>query len=122
MGLLRHPMFIVVLFVLVILLFGSSKLPDLARSVGQSMKILKKDVKDMRGDTTPSAPPTATAPVVPGATAEPVAPVPPTLPATPSTPIVPAVHTAPVTPVTPAATTPEAAAPAAVEGDHTPSD
>ena len=121
MGLLRHPMFIVVLFVLVILLFGSSKLPDLARSVGQSMKILKKDVKDMRSDSTPAAPPAAAAPVVPGATAEPVASAPTAAPVTPAIPIAPVMQAGPIIPVVPAATTPEAAAQAAVEGDQTPS-
>jgi sec-independent protein translocase protein TatA len=34
-----------ILLVVVILLFGATKLPDLARSVGQSMKIFKNEVK-----------------------------------------------------------------------------
>lgn len=66
MSLLRHPGFIIVLIVLVILLFGSNKLPDLARSVGQSLKILKKDVKDLRDDDpAESAQPGATTPPPP---------------------------------------------------------
>lgn len=40
----------VILLVLVLLLFGARKLPDLARSVGKSMKIFKSEVKDLRGD------------------------------------------------------------------------
>lgn len=37
------PTLIVILFI-VLLLFGAPKLPALARSLGQSMKILKKEV------------------------------------------------------------------------------
>ena len=44
------PTHIVVLLVLVLLVFGSSKLPDIARSVGQSMKVFKKEVKELRED------------------------------------------------------------------------
>ena len=44
------PTHIVVLLVLVLLVFGSSKLPDIARSVGQSMKVFKKEVKELRDD------------------------------------------------------------------------
>lgn len=40
----------VILLVLVLLLFGARKLPDLARSVGKSMKIFKSEVKDLRED------------------------------------------------------------------------
>ncbi|MGN0110989.1 MAG: twin-arginine translocase TatA/TatE family subunit, partial [Cellulosimicrobium funkei] len=41
MNILRHPATIVVLILLVLLLFGSKRLPDMARSVGQSLKIFK---------------------------------------------------------------------------------
>ena len=44
------PTHIVVLLVLVLLIFGSSKLPDIARSVGQSMKVFKKEVKELRDE------------------------------------------------------------------------
>ncbi|MFC8921905.1 Sec-independent protein translocase subunit TatA [Cellulosimicrobium sp. NPDC057127] len=50
MNILRHPATIVVLILLVVLLFGSRRLPDLARSVGQSLKIFKKEVKELRDD------------------------------------------------------------------------
>lgn len=43
LGNLNGPTLIVILFV-VLLLFGAPKLPALARSLGQSMKILKKEV------------------------------------------------------------------------------
>ncbi len=50
MNILRHPATIIVLVLLVLLLFGSKRLPDMARSVGQSLKIFKKEVKDLRED------------------------------------------------------------------------
>ena len=40
----------VVLLVLVLIVFGSSKLPDIAKSVGQSMKVFKKEIKELRDD------------------------------------------------------------------------
>ena len=40
----------IVLLVLVLIVFGSSKLPDIAKSVGQSMKVFKKDIKELRDD------------------------------------------------------------------------
>ena len=49
------PTHIVVLLVLVLLIFGSSKLPDIARSVGQSMKVFKKEVKELRDDDSKSS-------------------------------------------------------------------
>lgn len=73
----KNPALIVVLLLVIIVLFGSSKLPDVARAVGQSMKILKKDVKDLRDDgSTPQQPPAQAQP--------PAADVPPTA-AAPST-------------------------------------
>lgn len=52
----RNPALLIALILIVIVLFGSSKLPDVARAVGQSLKILKKDVKDLRtDDTTPAS-------------------------------------------------------------------
>ncbi|GAA1735854.1 hypothetical protein GCM10009809_33800 [Isoptericola hypogeus] len=50
MNILRHPAVIIVLILLVVLLFGSRRLPDLARSVGQSLKIFKKEVKELKDD------------------------------------------------------------------------
>ncbi|CAM2794142.1 Sec-independent protein translocase subunit TatA [Actinomyces slackii] len=44
------PWQIVVLVVLVILVFGAGRLPDIAKSVGQSMKVFKKEVKELRED------------------------------------------------------------------------
>ncbi|NKY39627.1 Sec-independent protein translocase subunit TatA [Cellulomonas septica] len=41
---------IIVLVLVVLLLFGANRLPGLAKSVGQSMKIFKTEVKDLRDD------------------------------------------------------------------------
>ncbi|KFD44355.1 Sec-independent protein translocase subunit TatA [Cellulosimicrobium cellulans] len=57
MGMLK-PWHIIVLVVVVLLLFGARRLPDLARSVGQSLKIFKSEVKDLRDDD-PTPPPAA---------------------------------------------------------------
>lgn len=48
------------ILVLVVLLFGARRLPDLARSVGQSLKIFKSEVKDLREEDEPREPGTAT--------------------------------------------------------------
>lgn len=49
MGMLK-PWHIIVLVVVILLLFGARRLPDLARSVGQSLKIFKKEVKELTED------------------------------------------------------------------------
>lgn len=46
----------IVLLVVVLIVFGANKLPDITRNVGRSMKIFKEEVKDLRDDT-PSTPP-----------------------------------------------------------------
>ncbi|WP_448629426.1 Sec-independent protein translocase subunit TatA [Cellulomonas soli] len=65
------PWHIIVLLVVIILLFGANRLPDLARSLGQSLKIFKAEVKDLTADDKPAAPPAPAAPqppVQPGTT------------------------------------------------------
>jgi sec-independent protein translocase protein TatA len=44
------PWKILIIAVVVIVLFGSRKLPDAARSLGRSMRILKAEIKDMHED------------------------------------------------------------------------
>lgn len=41
---------LVVIIVLAILLFGAPKLPQMARNLGQSMRIFKSEVKQMKDD------------------------------------------------------------------------
>ncbi len=52
------PWKILIVAVVLIVLFGSKKLPDAARSLGKSMRILKTEVQDLHGhDETPVAQP-----------------------------------------------------------------
>ncbi|MFC8192281.1 Sec-independent protein translocase subunit TatA [Cellulomonas sp. NPDC057328] len=60
---------ILIVLVVVVLLFGANRLPGLARSVGQSMKIFKNEVKDLADDDRRDAAATrttVTGPAVPG--------------------------------------------------------
>ncbi|WP_372699272.1 Sec-independent protein translocase subunit TatA [Arthrobacter sp. JSM 101049] len=41
---------IVIIVVLALILFGAPKLPGLARSLGQSMRIFKSEVRQMKDD------------------------------------------------------------------------
>jgi len=50
------PWKILIIAVLIIVLFGSKKLPYAARSLGQSMRILKKEVQGLHEDEPESAP------------------------------------------------------------------
>jgi sec-independent protein translocase protein TatA len=63
-----HWLIVVLVFVL---LFGSKRLPEAARALGKSMRILKTEVKGLHDDTPdaasppqalPTAPPTASVP------------------------------------------------------------
>ncbi len=53
MNLLRHPATIIVLILLIVLLFGSHRLPDVARSLGQSLKTFKGEVRELQDDDAP---------------------------------------------------------------------
>ena len=50
MRILSHPATLVFLLLLVVVLFGYKRLPDVAKSVGQSMKIFKSEIKTMNDD------------------------------------------------------------------------
>lgn len=75
MGGLGAPELIIILLV-VLLLFGSTKLPKLAKSLGEASKEFKKGIGD--GET--AAPAAAVPPVAPVAPPAPAAPVPPLMP------------------------------------------
>ncbi|WP_034621708.1 Sec-independent protein translocase subunit TatA [Cellulomonas sp. URHE0023] len=53
---------VIVLLIVVLLLFGAKRLPDVAKSVGQSLKIFKSEVKDLRTDDAPLTDPPNTPP------------------------------------------------------------
>ncbi|MDR2254731.1 MAG: Sec-independent protein translocase subunit TatA [Arthrobacter sp.] len=46
---------LVIIIVLALLLFAGPKLPKLARSLGQSMRIFKSEVRQMKEDDKPTA-------------------------------------------------------------------
>ena len=50
-----EPWHVIVILALLVLLFGSRKLPDAARSVGQSLRIFKSEMKAAAKDDTPAA-------------------------------------------------------------------
>ena len=55
------PWKILIVALVIIVLFGSKKLPSAARSLGQSMRILKKEVQGLHEDEPESRPPDAQA-------------------------------------------------------------
>ena len=46
-----HPATIIVVILLIVLLFGAPKLPGMARSLGQSMRIFKTEVEGPKNDS-----------------------------------------------------------------------
>ncbi len=55
------PWKILIVAIVIIVLFGSRKLPDAARSLGKSMRILKSEVSSMHEDEPQTAPAPAVA-------------------------------------------------------------
>jgi sec-independent protein translocase protein TatA len=90
-----------------VLIFGAKKLPDAARGIGRSMRILKSEVSAMHDDDVARSDQTDQSPSAPAATVPPVTPA--IAPAPATTPIItnPPAAAVPVTaPATPAASTP----------------
>ena len=46
-----RPIHWIIVLVVVLVLFGAQKLPDLARSIGKSAKILKEEINDLSQDS-----------------------------------------------------------------------
>ena len=65
----------VILIGILVLLFGAKRLPDMARSIGQSARVFKGEMKGMKDDGPPKSDTTSS----PAATAP--APLPPAAPA-----------------------------------------
>jgi sec-independent protein translocase protein TatA len=65
----------VILIGVLVLLFGAKRLPDMARSIGQSARVFKGEMKGMKGDDKP-----ADKPAEPAAAAAPPAELPPAAP------------------------------------------
>ncbi len=79
-----QPMHWLIVAVVVVILFGSKKLPDAARGLGRSLRIFKSEVKEMQNDDAapasvpvaqpaPAQLPTANTAVVANGAAAPVA-------------------------------------------------
>lgn len=45
-----NPMMVLIVLLVIVLLFGAPRLPGMARSLGQSMRIFKSEVKEMKED------------------------------------------------------------------------
>ncbi|MET8059938.1 Sec-independent protein translocase subunit TatA [Streptomyces microflavus] len=52
------PLEIILIIAVILLLFGAKKLPDMARSLGKSARILKSEAKAMKKDDAAAATPT----------------------------------------------------------------
>ena len=74
------PWKILIIAVFFIVVFGSRKLPDAARSLGKSMRILKTEIQGLHEDETVAT--TATVQSAPAQLQDPAAPVVPAPPAT----------------------------------------
>jgi len=64
-----------VILIIVVLLFGAPKLPALAKSMGQSMRIFKNEIKTGKEEDAAAAAPAQAAPVQNGVPVPPAAPV-----------------------------------------------
>lgn len=49
-----RPMEIILIVGILLLLFGAKKLPQLAKGVGESLKIFKKEIGDVTGEAEPA--------------------------------------------------------------------
>jgi sec-independent protein translocase protein TatA len=56
MGFLREPSHLLLVLLIVVLLFGSRRLPDAAKGLGQAMRVFKAEVKEMGNDDKPKRP------------------------------------------------------------------
>ena len=75
---------LLIIVAIVLLLFGATRLPALARSIGQSTKIFREEMKSDAPAAEPVAPPTAGTTAAPAAVATPPAAVPIPEPAAPT--------------------------------------
>lgn len=48
-----NPMMVLIILLMIVLLFGPPRLPGMARSLGQSMRIFKSEVKEMKAESRP---------------------------------------------------------------------
>ncbi len=60
--LFESPVHLLILLLVVVVLFGAKRLPDAARGLGRSLRILKSEVKEMQDDGKPRSEASGTAP------------------------------------------------------------
>jgi sec-independent protein translocase protein TatA len=82
--LFEHPVTLIVLLIIVLLLFGAKRLPDLASGIGQSLRIFKREVNGLHDDEKAAAQPTVVTPPAAPAPTQAAAPSPTEPPATPA--------------------------------------
>lgn len=51
------PSHIIMLLIILIIVFGASKLPEIAKNLGKSAKVLKKEMKELTDEEQPSPKP-----------------------------------------------------------------
>lgn len=85
---LENPLHIAILLIIVLVVFGAKRLPEMGRSLGEGMRNFKSSISGEGTSTAQTLPPVQQAP--PTAPATPPAPVqqaPPAAPATPPAPV-----------------------------------
>lgn len=85
------PWHLLIVAGIIVLLFGAKKLPEMARSVGKSARILKTELKDLHDDTPTDGVAQQTAELT-------AAPVAPAVPVTPPAPVAVPTHASPDAP------------------------
>lgn len=50
-NLFEHPLSLLILILVIVLLLGWKKLPDMARSLGRSSRILKSEIDEMKNES-----------------------------------------------------------------------
>lgn len=77
MAIFREPWVLGIIILVVIILFAGPKLPGIARNLGQSMRIIKSEVKEMKNDGKDNNPAASAAPAPSAPPAPTPAPEPP---------------------------------------------
>jgi sec-independent protein translocase protein TatA len=52
----EHPVQLLILLLVILLVFGASRLPNTARQLGRSMRIFKSEMNEMKADGTKAKP------------------------------------------------------------------
>jgi len=76
---LKEPSHLLLLVVVLVLVFGAARLPSIAKNLGESMKVFKREVKELKDDdqVAPTVVPQPTSPQGAAPSGSPVAPAAP---------------------------------------------